>query len=165
MAAARREGRAHRHARPAGDAACCRLCFGAATKFSQLHLDADKTYEACAARRQDVTGDAEGEVIAERPVDVHADDLARVEARFTGAFAQVPPMHSALKKDGKALYEYAREGIEVERAARDVTIYRLALARASGSAEHRASRPRSARAPTSARWARTSARRWAAAPT
>ncbi|MES2250219.1 MAG: tRNA pseudouridine(55) synthase TruB [Pseudomonadota bacterium] len=104
------------------------LCFGAATKFSQLHLDADKTYEAIARLGvKTATGDAEGEVIAERPVQVSPEDLARVEALFTGPIRQVPPMHSALKKDGKALYEYAREGIEVERAPRDVVIYKLAL--------------------------------------
>ncbi len=106
------------------------LCFGAATKFSQLHLDADKTYEAGARLGvRTSTGDAEGEVLAEREVNVTADDLARVQAQFTGPIRQTPPMHSALKKDGKALYEYAREGIEVERAARDVTVYRLELAR------------------------------------
>ncbi|MDM0073141.1 tRNA pseudouridine(55) synthase TruB [Variovorax sp. J2P1-59] len=104
------------------------LCFGAATKFSQLHLDADKTYEATARLGvKTSTGDAEGEVIAERPVAVTADDLKRVEAQFTGPIRQVPPMHSALKKDGKALYEYAREGVEVERAPRDVVIYKLAV--------------------------------------
>jgi tRNA pseudouridine55 synthase len=107
------------------------LCFGAATKFSQLHLDADKTYEATARLGvKTATGDAEGEVIAERPVQVTPEDLVRVQALFTGPIRQVPPMHSALKKDGKALYEYAREGIEVERAARDVVIYKLALAEA-----------------------------------
>ncbi|RZI89325.1 MAG: tRNA pseudouridine(55) synthase TruB [Variovorax sp.] len=107
------------------------LCFGAATKFSQLHLDADKTYEATARLGvKTSTGDAEGEVIAEREVQVTPDDLARVEAQFTGPIRQVPPMHSALKKDGKALYEYAREGVEVERAPRDVTIYKLKVAAA-----------------------------------
>jgi len=104
------------------------LCFGAATKFSQLHLDADKTYEARARLGiKTSTGDAEGEVIAERSVSVTADDLARAEAKFTGPITQVPPMHSALKKDGKALYEYAREGIEVERAVRSVVIHKLTL--------------------------------------
>ncbi|UVH60895.1 tRNA pseudouridine(55) synthase TruB [Variovorax paradoxus] len=104
------------------------LCFGAATKFSQLHLDADKTYEATARLGvKTATGDAEGEVIAERPVHVTPEDLARAEARFTGPIRQVPPMHSALKKDGKALYEYAREGVEVERAPRDVVIHKLEL--------------------------------------
>jgi len=110
------------------------LCFGAATKFSQLHLDADKTYRAVAHLGvRTSTGDAEGEVIAERPVQVTAQDLARVQAQFTGRLTQVPPMHSALKKDGKALYEYAREGVEVERAPREVEIYRLKVAAAPAS--------------------------------
>ncbi|VTU28594.1 tRNA pseudouridine(55) synthase TruB [Variovorax sp. PBL-E5] len=104
------------------------LCFGAATKFSQLHLDADKTYEAAARLGvKTSTGDAEGEVIDERPVAFTPSDLAQVATKFTGPIRQVPPMHSALKKDGKALYEYAREGVEIERAARDVVIHRLAL--------------------------------------
>ena len=104
------------------------LCFGAATKFSQLHLDADKTYEATARLGvKTSTGDAEGDVISERSVHVEAADLARVAAQFTGPMRQVPPMHSALKKDGKALYEYAREGVEVERAPRDVVVHRLSV--------------------------------------
>ena len=104
------------------------LCFGAATKFSQLHLEADKTYEATARLGvKTSTGDAEGDVIAERAVSVTPDDLFRVEARFTGPLRQIPPMHSALKKDGKALYAYARDGIEVERAPRDVVIRSLSL--------------------------------------
>ncbi|WP_431112187.1 tRNA pseudouridine(55) synthase TruB [Variovorax paradoxus] len=106
------------------------LCFGAATKFSQLHLDADKTYVATARLGvKTATADAEGEVIAERAVNVTPEDLARVEAQFTGPIRQVPPMHSALKKDGKALYEYAREGIEIERAPRDVVVHQLNLTR------------------------------------
>jgi tRNA pseudouridine55 synthase len=102
------------------------LCFGAATKFSQLQLDADKTYEAtlCLGTKTS-TADAEGEVIETRPVEVASDDVVRVTRQFTGAISQVPPMHSALKKDGKALYEYARAGLEVERLARNVTIYEL----------------------------------------
>ncbi|MDB5846458.1 MAG: tRNA pseudouridine(55) synthase TruB [Rhodoferax sp.] len=105
------------------------LCFGAATKFSQLHLDADKTYLATARLGQRTsTGDAEGDVIDTRPVAVDDALLQAVVRRFTGPIRQVPPMHSALKKDGKALYEYAREGIEVERPARDVTILELKAA-------------------------------------
>ncbi len=105
------------------------LCFGAATKFSQLQLDADKTYEAVARLGiKTTTADAEGEMIEERPVQVTAQDLLRVAPRFTGLIRQIPPMHSALKKDGKALYEYARAGIEVEREAREVTIYALNMA-------------------------------------
>lgn len=102
------------------------LCFGAATKFSQLHLDADKCYEATARLGvKTSTGDAEGEVLAERAVAVTPGMIEAVAQRFTGPIEQVPPMHSALKKDGKALYEYARAGIEVERAARSVTIHEL----------------------------------------
>ena len=104
------------------------LCFGAATKFSQVHLEADKSY--CATLRLGVrtsTGDAEGDVLETRAVAVTAADLARVERQFTGAIEQLPPMHSALKKDGKALYEYARAGIEVERASRHLMIHALGL--------------------------------------
>jgi tRNA pseudouridine55 synthase len=102
------------------------LCFGAATKFSQLHLDADKTYEAVALLGvKTSTGDAEGEVIAERAVHVTPEQLAEVVGQFTGRIRQIPPMHSALKKDGKALYEYARAGIEVERAPREIEICEL----------------------------------------
>jgi tRNA pseudouridine55 synthase len=102
------------------------LCFGAATKFSALQLDAVKTYEATAVLGiKTSTGDAEGEVISKREVNVTQADLFRVQAQFTGKISQIPPMHSALKKDGKALYEYAREGIEIERAPREVTIYKL----------------------------------------
>ena len=104
------------------------LCFGAATKFSQLHLDADKTYEAVLRLGQRTsTADAEGEVIAEAEVNFTPEKLQRVQALFTGPLQQVPPMHSALKKDGKALYQYAREGIEVERAPRSVFIHSLEL--------------------------------------
>ncbi|MHB1125002.1 MAG: tRNA pseudouridine(55) synthase TruB [Ramlibacter sp.] len=105
------------------------LCFGAATKFSQLQLDADKTYEATVRLGvKTSTGDAEGEVVAERPVPaITPQRLADVVRQFTGPIRQVPPMHSALKKDGKALYEYARAGEEVEREARDVVIRALAL--------------------------------------
>jgi tRNA pseudouridine55 synthase len=106
------------------------LCFGAATKFSQLHLDADKTYEAVARLGvRTATGDSEGEVIARAEVpEITPELLAQVRQAFTGALRQVPPMHSALKKDGRALYEYARAGIEVEREARDVTVFALELA-------------------------------------
>jgi tRNA pseudouridine55 synthase len=105
------------------------LCFGAATKFSQLQLDADKTYEAvmCLGSKTS-TGDAEGDVIQTRSVAVTPADVARVAEMFTGPISQVPPMHSALKKDGKALYEYARAGIEVERAPRAVHIFELNMA-------------------------------------
>ena len=102
------------------------LCFGAATKFSQLQLEADKTYEALACLGvKTSTADAEGSVIEERPVEVDEAALQRVVTQFTGRIEQTPPMHSALKKDGRALYEYARAGIEVQRDAREVTIFEL----------------------------------------
>jgi len=107
------------------------LCFGAATKFSQLQLEAAKTYEAVALLGVTTsTGDAEGEVLEQRAVDpaqLTPERLAAVQQQFTGPIRQVPPMHSALKKDGKALYEYARAGIAVERAPRDVVIHALEL--------------------------------------
>ena len=106
------------------------LCFGAATKFSGLHLDADKTYEATLQLGvTTTTGDAEGEVTERRAVPaITPEQLEAVRQRFLGRITQVPPMHSALKKDGKALYEYARAGIEVERAPREVEIHALNLA-------------------------------------
>jgi tRNA pseudouridine55 synthase len=104
------------------------LCFGAATKFSQQHLDADKTYETTVRLGiQTSTADAEGDVISVREVSCTAGKVVEVLDRFMGPISQVPPMHSALKKDGKALYEYAREGETVERAARNVVIHDLDL--------------------------------------
>jgi tRNA pseudouridine55 synthase len=101
------------------------LCFGAATKFSQVSLDADKRYIATLKLgRTTSTGDAEGEVLRERPVAVDRAAINAACAASTGAIEQIPPMHSALKKDGKALYEYARAGVEVERAPRLVRIHR-----------------------------------------
>jgi tRNA pseudouridine55 synthase len=106
------------------------LCFGAATKFSQLHLEADKTYEAVAVLGvTTTTGDAEGEVLERRPVPaITAEALAALQRQFTGTIHQVPPMHSALKRDGKALYEYARAGQQVEREPREITVHELRLA-------------------------------------
>ncbi len=104
------------------------LCFGEATKFSQDLLEADKTYEATVhlGIRTD-TGDTEGEAIETLPVDVTIEQIEAALARFRGPILQVPPMYSALKRDGKALYEYAREGIVLEREARPVTIHALEL--------------------------------------
>lgn len=102
------------------------LCFGEATKFSQDLLDADKTYETVVRLGiKTSTADAEGEVLSERPVSVTPEQLQVAIARFVGEIDQVPPMHSALKKDGKPLYEYARAGQTVERAARRVTIHAI----------------------------------------
>lgn len=99
------------------------LCFGAATKFAQMSLDADKRYLATLQLGQTRRGgDLEGEVLQERPVDVSEAQLRAACDRFVGEIEQVPPMHSALKHDGKALYEYARAGIEIERAPRRVRI-------------------------------------------
>ena len=104
------------------------LCFGEATKFSQDLLEADKTYEATVHLGiMTTTGDTEGEVVEQLPVDATVEQIETVLARFRGPILQVPPMYSALKRDGKALYEYAREGITLEREARPVTIHGLAL--------------------------------------
>jgi len=104
------------------------LCFGAATKFSQASLDADKCYLATLQLGETrVGGDREGEVIARRPVQVTREDLRAACERFTGTLDQTPPMHSALKHEGKALYEYARAGVEVERAPRRVTIHAIEI--------------------------------------
>lgn len=109
------------------------LCFGEATKFSADLLDADKTYEA-ELQLGVVTdsGDAEGQVLATAPVAVGEADVLAVLPRFTGAIQQIPPMHSALKRDGRPLYELARKGIEVERAARAVTIHAIELLEFAG---------------------------------
>jgi tRNA pseudouridine55 synthase len=104
------------------------LCFGAATKFSQVSLDADKTYRATLRLGQRTsTGDREGEVLEERAVDVDRAAIAAACARFTGPIEQLPPMHSALKHQGKALYEYARAGVEIERPKRAVMIHAIAI--------------------------------------
>jgi len=104
------------------------LCFGEATKFSQDLLDADKTYEATVRLGATTsTGDAEGEIVVERPVTCDRAALDAAIVRFTGEIDQVPPMYSALKKDGKPLYEYARAGQTVERPARRVTIHAISL--------------------------------------
>ncbi|MDO9479294.1 MAG: tRNA pseudouridine(55) synthase TruB [Hydrogenophaga sp.] len=104
------------------------LCFGAATKFSQIHLDADKIYETTVRLGQKTaTGDAEGEVIETRLVTCTPGQVVEVLDHFMGPIAQVPPMYSALKKGGRALYEYARDGETVEREARNVVIHDLEL--------------------------------------
>ena len=104
------------------------LCFGAATKFSQQHLDADKVYETTVRLGvRTETGDAEGAVIEQRPVQCSVGQVVEVLDRFMGPIVQLPPMHSALKKDGKPLYEYAREGETVERTPREVVIHDLEL--------------------------------------
>ncbi|GAC1034449.1 tRNA pseudouridine(55) synthase TruB [Pseudomonas sp. No.21] len=104
------------------------LCFGEATKFSQYLLDADKGYETLAQLGiTTTTGDAEGEVLERREVTVGRADIEARLAGFRGEIKQIPPMYSALKKDGQPLYKLARAGEVVEREARSVTIARLEL--------------------------------------
>lgn len=105
------------------------ICLGEATKISAYLLDADKVYRfKCALGKKTTTADAEGEVIQTRPHEhITRADVERLLPQFTGDLMQVPPMYSALKKDGKRLYELAREGIEVERQPRPVTIHQLEI--------------------------------------
>lgn len=102
------------------------LCFGEATKFAQDLLDANKTYETVVHLGiTTTTGDTEGEILETRAVDINREQIDTVLARFRGDIEQVPPMYSALKRDGKPLYEYARAGMTLEREARPVTIHLL----------------------------------------
>jgi len=108
------------------------ICLGEATKYSQDLLDADKTYIAQVrfGSRTD-TGDAEGLVIEELPLPTFADEASLIAVlnsllpQFTGAISQTPPMYSALKRDGKPLYEYARAGVELERTPRNIMIHSI----------------------------------------
>lgn len=108
------------------------ICLGEATKYSQDLLEADKTYIARVkfGTRTD-TGDAQGQVIETLTLPMFANDLELKQAldallpQFTGPISQIPPMYSALKRDGKPLYEYARAGVELERTPRDITIHRI----------------------------------------
>ncbi|HEX8980744.1 MAG TPA: tRNA pseudouridine(55) synthase TruB [Parasulfuritortus sp.] len=110
------------------------LCFGEATKFSQFLLDADKTYLAeLTLGIRTSTGDPEGEVLETRPVDATRVTIEAVLPRFVGDIMQVPPMHSALKRDGRPLYEYARKGIEIEREARPVVVHAIDLVSFEGN--------------------------------
>ena len=102
------------------------LCFGEATKFSADLLDADKTYQTIVHLGVSTnTGDTEGKVIQTHEVNITEAQIQAVLAQFRGDILQVPPMYSALKREGKPLYEYAREGITLEREARPVTIHIL----------------------------------------
>lgn len=105
------------------------VCFGEATKVSAFLLDSDKRYVTTAALGYvSTTGDAEGEKLNPRPVPVLGDmDIEAVLTRFRGEISQTPPMYSALKKNGQPLYKLARQGVEVEREARSVTIHELRL--------------------------------------
>jgi tRNA pseudouridine55 synthase len=104
------------------------LCFGDATKFSADLLESDKTYEADLLFGVTTdTGDAEGAILERRPVNFNRDDLEALLPRFRGLIRQIPPMYSALKRNGRPLYELARKGIEVEREAREVSIHELVV--------------------------------------
>ena len=104
------------------------ICFGEATKFSQYLLDSDKSYRTTMKMGvRTTTGDREGEVVEERPVSVTRGDVEAILSQFRGEVEQVPSMYSALKHNGRPLYEYAREGIEIERPSRKITVHRLEL--------------------------------------
>lgn len=104
------------------------LCFGEATKFAQYPTDADKHYDASITLgvRTD-SGDKEGQVLARLPVDVGLAAVEAALAHFRGPGLQIPPMYSALKFEGQALYKYAREGITIERQARPVVFHEISL--------------------------------------
>ena len=106
------------------------ICFGEATKFSQFLLDSDKRYRVVAklGERTD-TSDSDGEVVQTREVKVDRGQLERCIAKFRGTTDQIPSMYSALKYQGRKLYEYAREGIEVPRESRKITVYSVELLR------------------------------------
>lgn len=111
------------------------ICFGEATKFSFSLLDADKEYEALVRLGERTsTGDAEGEVIERTDVSVSAETVGRALAQFLGPTTQIPPMYSALKRDGKPLYEYARAGETLEREPRNITISQIELISFDGNA-------------------------------
>ncbi|MGL4715828.1 MAG: tRNA pseudouridine(55) synthase TruB [Aeromonas sp.] len=104
------------------------ICLGEATKFSQYLLDSDKRYEVTAKLGERTnTSDSDGEVVATRPVNVAMGTLIESLDQFRGPIMQVPSMYSALKHNGRPLYEYAREGIEIERPARPITVFELKL--------------------------------------
>lgn len=106
------------------------LCFGEATKFAHYLTEADKTYVATLKLGEvTTTGDAEGEIIASSDIQVSSADFAVACQQFVGEISQTPPMYSALKHEGKALYEYARAGIEIARDARQVTIHQIEVNR------------------------------------
>ncbi|PIE83497.1 MAG: tRNA pseudouridine(55) synthase TruB [Candidatus Contendobacter odensis] len=111
------------------------ICLGEATKLSGFLLNADKSYRfTCCLGVKTTTGDAEGEVLMSRPVGaVGREQVERALQQFTGVIQQIPPMHSAIKRNGQPLYKLAREGIEVEREPRQITIYELRLLHLEGN--------------------------------
>lgn len=111
------------------------ICFGEATKFSQFLLESDKSYHVVAKLgEQTTTGDSEGEIVATQPVvDVNELRLSELVPSFLGEIEQIPPMFSAIKHQGKPLYELARRGIEIERQPRRVTIFSLEVLQLEGT--------------------------------
>ena len=104
------------------------LCFGEATKFAHFLTDADKVYVATVKLGVTTnTGDAEGEVLSTKSVNVSRAQFVQACTQFVGEISQMPPMYSALKHEGKAMYEYARAGVEIERAARVITIHSIEI--------------------------------------
>lgn len=109
------------------------ICLGEGTKFSQFLLDTDKTYQVTAKLGvRTTTSDADGEIVSEKPVDVSEAQLMAALDSFRGTTKQVPSMYSALKYQGQPLYKYAREGVEVPREARDITVFSLEVLRFEG---------------------------------
>ena len=104
------------------------VCFGEATKYSSFLLDSSKSYRAtCKLGITTTTGDAEGDIVEQKPVEVTRAQLETAISQFTGKIQQIPPMHSAVKHQGERLYVLARKGLEVERQSREIEIYRLDL--------------------------------------
>lgn len=110
------------------------VCFGEATKFTSELLEADKTYYALIRLGQTTaTGDAEGEITSTCAVELDEAEVRLVLCKFTGVIQQIPPMHSAIKHQGKPLYEYIRKGETIIRASRSVVIHELVLERFAGN--------------------------------
>jgi tRNA pseudouridine55 synthase len=110
------------------------ILFGEATKFGAELLDSDKAYRAdIRFGIRTSTGDAEGEIVAQAPIGFSFAELERATASMLGAIEQIPPMYSALKREGKPLYEYARAGQELERLPRQVRINEMAVERFDGT--------------------------------
>lgn len=104
------------------------ICLGEATKFAQYVTDADKTYYATIQLgATTTTGDAEGEVLSTAPVNVSLSQFQAASQQFIGEISQIPPMYSALKHEGKALYEYAREGVDIARQPRLIRIQNIVV--------------------------------------
>ncbi len=110
------------------------ICFGEATKFAQYPTDADKSYEAVIKLGVTTdTGDSEGRVLTQQTPNIEITEVKRALAKFSGTILQTPPMYSALKHQGQPLYKYARQGVEIDRPARAVSLHRITLTAFSGA--------------------------------